>query len=327
MKSISIVTPVFNSQATLHQFVARLAAVLPTLADRYEVVLVNDGSRDQSWDAIVELAGEYPWVRGLNMMRNYGQHNAVLAGIRAARHEVIVTMDDDLQHPPEEIHKLLAKLAQGYDVVYGTPHKLQHGFWRDIASLVWRLALQGAMGVETARNLDSFRALRTKLRDAFDGYHGPVVLVDVLLTWGTTSFTHTAVEHAPRAAGVSNYTFRKLVVHMVNVITAFSTLPLRLASFVGFGFTVLGLLIFLYVVGRYLVEGGSVPGFAFLASAIALFSGAQMFALGILGEYLARMHYRLMDRPAYTVREETLGVPLGSTDKAVDRDELQVGAD
>ena len=282
---------------------ARLAETLQALSVGYEVILVNDGSRDRSWKVICQLAQDYSWVRGINLMRNYGQHNALLCGIRAARCEVIVTMDDDLQHPPEEIPRLLDKLAEGYDVVYGIPQKEQHGFWRDIASQVTKLALQSAMGAEIARNVSAFRAFRAQVRDAFGNYQGPFVSIDVLLTWGTTRFAAIPVGHNPRRIGVSNYTFRKLVTHTLNMMTGFSVLPLQLASLMGFAFALFGLLVLVYVLGRYLIQGGSMPGFPFLASIIAIFSGAQLLSLGIIGEYLARMHFRMMERPAYSVRE------------------------
>jgi undecaprenyl-phosphate 4-deoxy-4-formamido-L-arabinose transferase len=238
-------------------------------------------------------------------MRNYGQHNALLCGLRAARNEIVVTLDDDLQHPPEEIGKLVAELEDGYDVVYGTPLHQQHGLWRNLASFITRLALQSTMGVDNARKVSAFRALRTQVRQAFGTYQSPFVILDVLLTWGTTRFKSIPVQHEPRQVGVSNYTFRKLVVHAINMITGFTVLPLQLASLLGFAFALFGVLVLAYVVGRYLIQGGSVPGFPFLASIIAVFSGVQLFALGIIGEYLARMHFRIMERPAYVVREET----------------------
>ena len=158
-------------------------------------------------------------VRGIRMSRNYGQHNALLCGIRAARYPIIVTLDDDLQNPPEEIHKLIAALDEGADVVYGTPENEQHGFLRDQSSRITKLALQGAMGAETARHVSAFRAFRTRLRDAFATYRGPYVSIDVLLTWGTTKFSHIPVRHEPRAMGASNYTVRKLVTHAFNMMT------------------------------------------------------------------------------------------------------------
>ena len=303
--SLSVVVPVYNSEASLPELVSRLETVLSAVAHTFEVVLVNDGSRDHSWDVICRLAQAHHWVRGIDLMRNYGQHNALLAGIRVARHEVIITLDDDLQNPPEEIPKLLDRLAEGYGVVYGTPQKEQHGLWRDLASRVTKLALQSAMGAETARNVSAFRAFRAQVRGTFANYQGPFVSIDVLLAWGTTRFAVIPVHHDPRRIGVSNYTFRKLVTHALNMMTGFSVLPLQLASLIGFGFTLFGLLVLVYVVGRYLIQGGSVPGFPFLASIIAIFSGAQLFALGIIGEYLARMHFRMMGRPAYVVRGDT----------------------
>ncbi|MBN1810220.1 MAG: glycosyltransferase family 2 protein [Anaerolineae bacterium] len=302
--SCSVVVPVYNSERILSELVARLDEVLSGLTDRFEVILVNDGSRDGSWDAICGLAEKYAWVRGMNLMRNYGQHSALLCGIQAARYEVIVTIDDDLQHPPEEIPKLLAKLAEGCDVVYGTPQTEQHGFWRDWASQITKLAMQSTMGAETARHVSAFRAFRTQVRDAFANCRGPFVSIDVLLTWGTVRFAATPVRHEPRRVGKSQYTFRKLVTHALNMMTGFSVLPLQLASWIGFVFTLFGFGVFAFVFGRYLIEGGSVPGFSFLASIIAIFSGAQLFALGIIGEYLARMHFRMMERPSYVVREE-----------------------
>jgi undecaprenyl-phosphate 4-deoxy-4-formamido-L-arabinose transferase len=299
---ISIVVPVFNSASRLSGLVGRLSGALNRVGAPFEIILVNDGSQDSSWERIVDLSGECHILRGVNLMRNYGQHNALLAGIRAARHDVIVTLDDDLQNPPEEITKLLDRLAEGFDVVYGTPLKKQHGVWRNMASWLTKLVMQSTMGAETARSISAFRAFRTDLRDAFATYNSPFVSIDVLLTWGTARFASVPVQHDPRQENESSYTFRKLVTHALNMMTGFSTLPLQLASLVGFTFTLFGLVILLYVLGRFLVQGGSVPGFPFLACTIAIFSGAQLFALGIIGEYLARMHFRSMDRPAYAVR-------------------------
>jgi glycosyltransferase involved in cell wall biosynthesis len=303
--SLSIVVPVYNSEGSLPELVRLLGQELPHISKEFELILVDDGSRDQSWKIIEQLAAQNCWVRGIHLMRNFGQHNALLCGIRSARSAVIVTMDDDLQNPPEEIGKLLAKLAEGYDVVYGKPLQEQHGLWRDLASQVTKIALQGTMGAENARNVSAFRAFRTQTREAFASYQGPFPSIDVLLTWGTTQFSAVSVLHNPRRIGVSNYTFRKLVIHALNMMTGFSTLPLQFASMVGFAFTLFGLLVLIYVVGRYLIQGGAVPGFPFLASIISIFSGAQLFALGIIGEYLARMHFRLLDRPAYIIRAAT----------------------
>lgn len=302
--SLSVIIPVYNSQESLCPLVERLLPVVTALAKDFEILLINDGSQDQSWETITELTKTHPYVYGINLMRNYGQHNALLCGIRAARYELILTIDDDLQHPPEEIPTLIQHLDQRYDVVYGTPREEQHGFWRDLASIITKLALQSTMGVETSRKVSAFRVFRTKLRDAFTNYRSSYISIDVLLTWGTTRFGAIPVQHQPRQIGTSNYTFRKLITHALNMITGFSTLPLQIASIIGFVFVLFGLCLLLYVLGYYFIKGGSVPGFPFLASVIVIFSGVQLFILGIIGEYLARMHFRMMNRPAYTVREQ-----------------------
>jgi glycosyltransferase involved in cell wall biosynthesis len=210
-------------------------------------------------------------------------------------------MDDDLQHPPEEIPRLLARLHEGFDVVYGAPKTECHGRLRALASRITRLALSTAIGSEIAKNVSAFRVFRTRLREAFADYQSPFVSIDVLLTWATTRFGAISVPFQPRHSGSSNYTVGKLARHALDMMTGFSTAPLQLASLIGFSCTLFGIGVFFYVIGRYFLEG-SLPGFPFLASIIAIFSGAQLFALGVIGEYLARMHFRSMKRPAYVVR-------------------------
>jgi len=307
--TISVVVPAYNSEGSLEPLVERLLPVLRAQADEFEIVFVNDASRDGTCARIEALTRAHAQVVGINLMRNYGQHAALLCGIRHARYEITVTIDDDLQHPPEEIPKLLARLAEGYDVVYGTPRAEPHGLLRGLASKITKLALQSAMGARTARRVSAFRTFRTALRAAFANYQSSFVSIDVLLTWGTTRFAWIRVRHDPRSIGQSNYTFRKLLTHALNMMTGFSALPLQIASLMGFVLTLFGLAVLAYVVGRFLLQGGSVPGFPFLASIIAIFSGAQLFCLGIIGEYLARMHFRMMERPAYVIRSVAEPVP------------------
>jgi glycosyltransferase involved in cell wall biosynthesis len=302
-EGISVVVPVYNGSGSLRELAGRLEAVLGDTGGPFELILVDDGSADDSWKVIGELAAAHGWVRGIALMRNYGQHNALLCGIRAARYSVTVTMDDDLQNPPEEIPKLLGELGSGVDVVYGTPSRERHTLWRVVASALTKTVLKKSMGVETASSVSAFRAFRTAVRGAFAGYGGPFVSIDVLLTWGSTRFGTIRVEHALRKQGRSNYTFGMLVKHALNMMTGFSTLPLEVASVLGFAFTAFGAVVLVYVLVRFFLEGGSVPGFPFLASIIAIFSGVQLFSLGIIGEYLARVHFRTMDKPPYAVRK------------------------
>jgi glycosyltransferase involved in cell wall biosynthesis len=305
MSFLSVVVPVYNSAGTLGLLVERVETVLAERGGEYELVLVNDGSGDGSWERIAELAAGDEHVRGVDLMRNYGQHNALLAGIRAARGDVVVTIDDDLQNPPEEIPKLLAKLDEGCDVVYGTPTQRQHGLLRALGTALTKWALRGAIGDEIAGKVSAFRAFRTNLRDAFADYEGSHVSIDVLLSWGTSKYAAVGVAHDARAAGRSSYGFRKLATHALNVLTGFSTRPLHIASLIGLAFTLFGAGVLVLVLVRYFASGAHVQGFAFLASIVAIFSGVQLLTLGVMGEYLARMHVRLMDRPPYAVRDET----------------------
>ena len=298
--NVSIVVPIYKGEAFIEPLVAELSRTLPTFAGQYEIILVNDGSPDNSWQVIRRLTSEYPCVRGIRMMRNYGQHNATLCGVREARYEVVVTMDQDLQHPPAEIPSLLAKLDEGYDVVYGSPRKLPQGFWRNLMTAAIKWILAKVIGLPAVQNVSAFRAFRTHLREAFVNFQNPSLIIDVLLSWGTTRFTSVQV-NIPQAEQ-TNYSFRMLVRAATLILIGYSTLPLRFASLVGFVMTLFGLGVFVYVLVIYFTAG-SIPGFPFLASIIALFSGAQLFGLGIFGEYLARMFDRSMDKPTYVIHE------------------------
>jgi len=305
MHTVSAIVPVYNAAGSLAALIDQLTVVLRGVTADYEIILVEDCGQDESWGIIESACAADRHVRGIRLSRNYGQHSALLCGIREARKDIIVTLDDDLQNPPSEIPVLLNELERGFDVVYGTPKKERHGLLRDVASVMTKLALQNGMGVETARSVSAFRAFRTRLREGFQAYQGPFVSIDVLLTWSTSRFAAVPVRHDQRAAGKSNYTLMKLFNHAFNLLTGFSTVPLQVASMMGFVFTVFGIGVLGWVLIRYFMDGGSIPGFPFLASIIAIFSGVQLFSLGIFGEYLARIHFRTMDKPPFVVLERT----------------------
>ena len=307
-EGVSVVVPVYNSADTILELVDRIAQVLANERHPYEIILVDDGSRDESWKQIVAAAESRQVIVPVRLTRNFGQHNALLCGLRKAKYATTVTIDDDLQHPPEDIPRLLERLSEA-DVVYGSPTTQQHGFLRNLASTMTKVALSRAMGAENARHLSAFRAFRTSLRAGFDGFNAPNVSVDVLLTWATNRFTFIEVEHQPRAHGTSNYTVRRLLAHALNMVTGFSILPLQIASFLGLSATLFGGGLLAYLLIRWAVGGTVVPGFTFIASAIVLFGGVQLFALGLIGEYIARIHVRSMGRPAYLEGEESRPEP------------------
>jgi undecaprenyl-phosphate 4-deoxy-4-formamido-L-arabinose transferase len=302
--SISVVIPVFNSEEIIPLLVERLISSLSIICQDFEIILVNDGSEDRSWQVIQDLSKSTPQITGINLMRNYGQHNALLCGIRAAKNDIVVTMDDDLQHPPEEIYLLINKLSEGYDVVYGIPQKLVHSPWRNFSSKMTKLFLAKFLGMKRIKYMSAFRAFKSSIRKSFEQFDGPNVIIDALLTWGTDNFGLAMVDEEPRQTGRSNYNFFKLVKVAMIVLTGFSTVPLRFASIMGFILTLFGMGVLVYVLIRTMSEG-SIPGFPFLASIISIFSGAQLFSLGVFGEYLARIFHRSMNQPAYVIGEST----------------------
>lgn len=300
---VSVVVPVFRSTTTLPQLLSRVRATLGPHGD-FEIVLVDDGSPAETWAVVASLAKADPACIGVRLSRNYGQHSALVAGVRRARYPITVTLDDDLQNPPEEIPLLVEALLSGnLDVVYGVPHGIQQSLSRRIAARLTRKALSQGLGQESATDMSSFRAFRTRLREAFASDIGTNVSLDALLTWGAASFGSVVVRHDPRAQGSSSYTFRKLLRFAIDTTTGYSTLPLQFASLLGFATSFLGFLSLLWVVMVPLIVGRRVEGFPFLASTIAIFSGVQLLTLGVIGEYLARMHFRVMRKPTYLISE------------------------
>jgi glycosyltransferase involved in cell wall biosynthesis len=302
----SVVVPVYRGEHTIDLLVNRLADILPACAEEFEVLLVNDGSPDHSWDVIEALTKQYSWVRGIKLMRNYGQENSTLCGIREAHYGVIVTMDDDLQHDPADLPKLIAKLNEGYDVVYGVLRVRHQIWWKSILSIIVKWAISSVMGVKAIRDISAYKAFRTELRQAFNFINSPDVQIDVLLSWATTRFASVEIEEAPRPVGSSNYNFIKLIKVSLLALTNYTTVPLRIASILGFLFTLIGVFVMLYMITVYFTLG-SIPGFTFLISAVTIFSGVQLFALGIIGEYLARMFERSSGRPPYLIQKTTGG--------------------
>ena len=304
--AISVIVPAYRSAATLPKLAERLTHTLSSLVDHHEVIFVCDGSPDETWAVIEELAARYPCLRGIHLQRNFGQHNALLCGVRSARGELIALMDDDLQDRPEELPKLIERLNDGFDVVVGVAKKGRtHSPFRLVTSWLIHFSMRLALGGGYPSGGTSLRVFRTRLRDAFADYSSPFANMSVLLSWATTRWATVEVQHDARQAGSSTYSVRALVAHAIDLVTSYSVRPLRVATFVGFFFTCFGFAIFLYVLISYWAHGGLLPGFAFLASAISILAGAQLCSLGIVGEYIARIYLRSMGKPAYFIREAT----------------------
>jgi undecaprenyl-phosphate 4-deoxy-4-formamido-L-arabinose transferase len=249
----------------------------------------------------LQISKENSAVRGIRLGRNVGQHGALLAGIRSARFDKIVTIDDDLQNPPSEVIKLVQALDSNGGVVYGVSTNVKQKLWRKASSIGAKQLFKKFLGFDSAVKISSFRAFETNLRNAFSGEIGPSVSIDSLLTWSTSTFCSIDVQHHPRLQGKSHYSFRELVRFMIDTATGYSVVPLRLATTLGSIVTILGFVMFLWVTLRPLLTGVSVPGFPLLAASLAIFSGTQLLVLGILGEYIGKMHFRVMNKPSYVI--------------------------
>ena len=306
--ALSVIVPVFNAEATLSELATRLANVLSA---QDEVIFVEDVGTDSSWDVIAKIVADHPAWKGIQLGLNSGQHGALLAGIRAAVNPVIVTMDDDLQHRPEELPKLVEALTSETDLVYGVSEVEEHDGARSFASRLVKRILRRSLGVAHAESISAFRCFHTRLREAFATVNDPYVSIDVLLSWSTSRVASVSVEMDTRASGSSNYSFRGLVRHAVNMITGYSAAPLRVVAYLGLLLGALGMATLAYVLVRFFLGQSSVPGFTFLASLLSLIGGIQMIGIAVIGEYLARVHFRTMRRPSYFVRRAIGGDDAG----------------
>lgn len=300
---VSVVIPVYGGEKTIGPLVDGLRTMFARESMPYEIIVVCDRPRDNSWAVVQELSRTRPELRAYRLQRNFGQHPATLFGLRQARGEYIATMDEDLQHSPEDVPALLAASKEIGGIAFGKFEAPQHGLWRNLTSAMAKWFLARYVGQEIASNASAFRVFPARLCRAFDHYRGERVAIDVLLSWSGAPIRTVPCPHAPRAEGHSGYTLRKLVAYLGDLLVGYSTVPLRMASLSGLAAVGLAALIGLYVVINWLRYGSAVPGFAFLAMAVAIFSGAQLLALGIIGEYLGRLYFNVLGKPQYFVAE------------------------
>jgi undecaprenyl-phosphate 4-deoxy-4-formamido-L-arabinose transferase len=300
---VSVVIPVYRGAQTLPLLVPRLLSVLDETGRDYEVILVDDGSQDGSWGVIRGLHEAHPdRLVAVRLMRNFGQHNALMAGFRHTRGALVVTMDEDLQHPPEEIPRLLEAIeARELDLLYGTYGEKRHSRFRNLGSglinaffrLVFRLPV----------TVTAFRVIRRELLECIFSYTLNYTFVDGHLAWNTDRVGEVEVTHHPRAAGRSGYSLAKLVLLALNLFTNFSLLPLQAVTLWGLTVAGVGLAAALYYLFKYFVHGIGVPGYASTIIAVLVLGGTQLLAAGIMGEYLGRILLNVNRRPQYSVRQ------------------------
>jgi undecaprenyl-phosphate 4-deoxy-4-formamido-L-arabinose transferase len=315
---ISVVIPVYRSAEMLPKLVERLCAVLDGLGRPYEMIMVDDSSPDDSWRVLNELQRARPERLVLiQLMRNFGQHNALMCGFRHARGRLLITMDDDLQNPPEEIPRLLEAIeSTGSDLVYGVPDEKQHPALRNAGSALICRFYQVVFKMRVRPT--SYRIIRRELVAAILTYSLNFTFIDGLLAWNTQRISQITVAHYPRPAGRSGYSLGKLLVLALNLFTNYSLLPLQAVSLVGFAAAAGGFLVGAYYLAAYFFSAITVPGYASTITAILILGGVQLLAIGVMGEYLGRLHLNVNRKPQYTIRSVTdslsvvrsQGVPL-----------------
>ncbi len=306
---LSIVIPVYRAERTIGRLVHELADRLGR-AYHLEIVLVNDGSPDNSAAVCRGLSANLPFVKFLNLSRNFSEHNAVMAGLNYCTGDYVVTMDDDFQNPPGEVAKLVEEIRKGYDVVFSSYAVKQHHALRNLGSCVNNWFAMVLLDKPRDLYLSSFKILSRFVVDELIKYDGPYPYVDGLVLRITRNYSRVLVAHDPRREGRSGYTLRKLISLYLNMFTNFSILPLRLASYAGLASSVLGLVLAVYFAIEKIYDPTLPAGWASMIVSLFLIGGIQLFALGMIGEYLGRLFLKDNGRPQFVVREKCNCEPL-----------------
>jgi len=304
----SIVVPVYRSAAILPELHRRLTEVLRALGEPYEIVFVDDCSPDGAWAVLRGLAACDRAVVALQLMRNAGQGNATLCGLSEVRGEIIVTLDDDLQHPPEEIPSLLRALSGEVDVVIGVPQQKQHHWFRRLGSATIHRINSWMLGKDPGLRFTAFRVIRRQAVDALLQLKTLSPALGPMINSVTHRIVNVRVEHRPRREGRSSYTFSRLVAHALDSLIGYSMLPLRLLALLG-GVGILCSLTYSFVLlVRYLLGGIKVPGWTSIILLLTLSSGFNFFAFAIIGEYVLRILVRVNATPQYFLRQRVCGL-------------------
>lgn len=308
---VSVVVPVYGGCKALGELSQRLAETMSAVGLTYELILVDDRGLAESWSIIRDLAKSDPRIVGLRLSRNFGQHAATICGIEHARGAWVVTMDDDLEHPPESIPRLLAAGSIDCPLVYGVFPRRTHAHYRNLSSELMRWTLKRAFP-DLNEHYTSFRAMHAPLARQLAGFRLNRPYVDGMLSWMTSSTTTVEVDHGERLHGDSTYTFRKLLSHAVNIFVTFSHLPLRIASYGGAALALASFAYMMFIVYGYFTGNITNPGYTSLMSVILFACGVQLLILGVLGEYVGRLMGATYRKPVYLVESRTSSVAKGS---------------
>lgn len=300
---VSVVIPCYNSQDSIEQVVELTIAEFHKMPQyTYEFVLVNDYSKDGTFLKIRELAKKYPCVKGINLARNFGQHNALMAALNYAKGDLIVGMDDDLQTHPSQMYKLLDKIQEGYDLVYGDYAKRKNSFLKNLSSKFNKVTSRILLGRPNNIVSSNYWVITKLVRDEVIKYTNYNPYIDAIFYRVTSNIADVTIEHHQREQGSSNYTVRKLV-KLWMAYWNFSVVPLRISSMLGILFSVAGFIGFVAILVRQLLAPSSQMGWASLMCAMLLFFGFVLMVLGIIGEYLGKIMLCINNTPQYIIRD------------------------
>lgn len=307
---VTVVIPCYNSQDSIEKVVNLTVAEFKKLPQyTYEFVLVNDYSKDATFSKIKELAAKYPFVRGINLARNFGQHNALMAALNYAQGDLIVGMDDDLQTHPSQMYKLLDKAQEGYDLVYGNYARRKNSFFKNLTSKFNKVTSRILLGRPKNIVSSNYWVISKLVRDEVIKYTNYNPYIDAIFYRVTSNIADVTIEHHQREQGSSNYTFRKLV-KLWMAYWNFSVIPLRISSLLGILFSVAGFVGFVITFIRQLLDPSTQTGWASIMCALFLFFGFVLLVLGIMGEYLGKIMLCINNTPQYIIRE-TVNVESG----------------
>lgn len=301
----SVIIPVCNEEENLAYLYARLSSVMEKLGT-YEIILVDDGSRDNSWPIIKDLHEKDRRVKGVSFSRNFGHHIAITAGLDHANGQTIILMDGDLQDQPEEIPKLWEKLREGYDLVYGIRKVKKDSLPKRLNSFLFWWFLNKLSGIHIPRDQTLLRMFDKKILDVLRNMRERARFIHGMISWTGFRTALLEVEHAPRERGVSKYNMVKLFMLAFNAVTSFSVVPLRLATYLGLLSAGIGLCYAFYFLYKKIFLGIPVLGYASIIVAVLFVGGVQLLILGIMGEYLGRVYQEVQARPIYILKDQLL---------------------
>ena len=300
---VSVVIPVFNEELVLHEFYPRLKKEAENWDKSYELLFVDDGSTDNSFELICKWKKIDSNIRVIKFTRNFGQQAAVLAGFRQSRGDIVVQIDSDLQNPPEEIKRLLGAFTNDVDLVVTVPRKRRDSSLRILGSKVLHSLAQALFGSRFKLNLSSFRAMRRSVIEKIDQCQDRSRYMAVLMSWMAVPTVHVEVDHHLRKTGQTKYGILPLLRLTWDLITGYSNFPLRLVTYLGLLGACLGFAIMMFLLYQRLVAGILIEGFVVLSAVFSFFAGVQLLSIGFLGEYLSRVHLRIQNRPDYIVHK------------------------